>query len=165
MVGFGGVGKMIGKVLEAEKVSYIATDMNPNHVIHERREGYPVYLGDGSDTELLDAIGMHRARSVIITVENEDTVMKCTKIIRNYAHDIPIIVRAKDLTHEKMLYKMGATSIVPETYETGLQMAGAVLKAVGTGENEISRIKNQFRLGNYVDAYINENEEATAAEE
>ena len=167
VVGFGRVGKMVGKVLEAEKISYVATDMNPNHVIHERRDGYPVYLGDGSDAELLDAVGMERARSAIITTEREDTVMKCTKIIRNYSRDIPIIVRAKDLTNEKILYKIGATSIVPETYETGLQMAGAVLKSVGIGENEISRIKNQFRLGNYVDAYIDDEdvEEEIIAEE
>lgn len=156
VIGFGRVGKMVGKVLEAEKISYVATDTNPNHVIHERRDGYPVYLGSGGDHELLESIGIQRARSVIITVASEDTVIKCTKIIRDYVRDIPIIVRAKDLINEKVLYKSGASSIVPETYETGLQMAGAVLKSVGIGENEISRIKNQFRLGNYVDAYIEE---------
>ena len=32
----------------------------------------------------------------------------------------------------------------------GLQLGGAVLKALGIGEYEIARVKAQFRAGNYV---------------
>jgi CPA2 family monovalent cation:H+ antiporter-2 len=160
IIGFGRVGKMIGRVLQAEKICYISTDTNANHVIHERRDGYPVYLGSGDDPEILNPIGLNRARSVIITISEEDKVIKCAKIIRERAPHIPIIVRSRDLVNERNLYKAGASAIVPETYETGLQMAGAVLKSVGVGENEISRIKNQFRLGNYMDAYMEDDDES-----
>jgi monovalent cation:H+ antiporter-2, CPA2 family len=160
VLGFGRVGKMVGKVLEAEKINYVAVDSDPNHVLHERKEGFPVYLGKGEDRTLLESVGVNRAKSIIITVDNEEAVRKCTKMIRKYMDYTPIIVRAKDLTHEKALYQTGATAIVPETYETGLQMAGAVLKSIGVGENEIIRIKNQFRLGGYVAAQ-NINEEDT----
>ena len=71
---------------------------------------------------------------------------------------IPIVVRTKDLSGSEELYKIGASIIVPETYETGLQMGGAVLKSVGVSEYEVSRIKNRFRSGNYVIAQEDEDE-------
>ena len=160
IIGFGRVGKMVARLLEAEKVNYISIDMNPNHVVYERKDGFPVYLGDGSNIEILDSIGLKRSKSVIITIDNEVTLKRCTKVIRENMSEIPIIVRAKDLSSDRELYKAGATTIVPETYETGLQMGGAVLKSVGIGENEVSRIKNQFRLGNYVMAQEEENEDS-----
>lgn len=150
IIGFGRVGKMVARLLEAEKVNYVSLDIDPNHVVHERKDGFPLYLGDGSSIEMLESLGINRAKSVIITVDNEVTLKKCTKVIRDHLSKIAIIVRAKDLQNDQELYKVGATIIVPETYETGLQMGGAVLKSVGVSENEVSRIKNQFRLGNYI---------------
>jgi CPA2 family monovalent cation:H+ antiporter-2 len=160
VVGFGKVGKMVARLLEAEKVNYIAIDINPNHVIHERKDGFPVYLGDGSNVDILDSVGLKRSKSVIITINNEVTLKRCSKVIREHMPDIPVIVRAKDLGSERELYKVGVTTIVPETYETGLQMGGAVLKSIGIGENEVSRIKNQFRLGNYIMAQEEDHEES-----
>jgi CPA2 family monovalent cation:H+ antiporter-2 len=159
IVGFGRVGKMVARLLEAEKVNYIAVDINANHVVHERKEGFPLYLGDASNVEMLSSVGIRRSKSVILTIDNQITSKKCTKIIRSYVPKIPIVVRAKDLSNEEDWYKMGATMIVPETYETGLQMGGAVLKSVGVSENEVSRIKNQFRAGNYVMAHEDEIDE------
>ncbi len=150
IIGFGRVGKMVARLLEAEKFNYIGLDINATHVIHERKDGFPVYLGDGGNVGILESIGLKRARSVIITIDNEVILKKCTKVIREHMPDITITVRAKDLSNDQELYNVGATTIVPETYETGLQMGGAVLKNVGISENEVSRIKNQFRLGNYI---------------
>jgi CPA2 family monovalent cation:H+ antiporter-2 len=158
IAGFGRVGKMVARLLEAEKVNYIALDANPNHVAHERREGFPLYLGDSSNVEMLESVGLKRAKSVIITIDNEITLKKCTKVIRKYMPKIPIVVRTKDLSSSEELYKIGASIIVPETYETGLQMGGAVLKSVGVSEYEVSRIKNRFRSGNYVIAKEDEEE-------
>jgi len=152
LIGFGRVGKMVAKVLWAEKINYVGIDSNPNHVIHERRNGFPIYLGNGDDPGILEAVGIKRARSILVAIDSEEIVQRCTKMIKKCTDEAPIIVRAKDLIHEEKLYNIGATTIVPETYETGLQMAGAVLKSLGISENEVSRIKNRFRLGNYMAA-------------
>lgn len=157
IIGFGRVGKMVSRLLEAEKVNYISLDTNPNNVLHERKEGgVPIYLGDGSNVEILKSIATDRAKSVIITIDNASILKKCTKAVRDNWPKLPIIVRAKDLSTDQELIKLGASAIVPETYETGLQMGGAVLKSIGISEFEISRIKNQFRHGNYIMAQTSE---------
>ncbi len=150
ILGYGRVGKMVTRLLEAENVNYIAVDINPELVAIERKKGTPIYLGDGSNQEMLYAIGIERASSVIISMSNEITLKKASKLISTLYPSIPIVVRAKDLSKAAELYAVGAKIIVPETYETGLQLGGAVLKAIGISEFEVSRIKNLFRAGNYV---------------
>lgn len=159
IAGFGRVGKMVARLLEAEKVNYIALDASAAHVAHERREGFPLYLGDASNIEVLESVGLKRAKSMIITIDNDVTSRKCTKVVRQYMPKIPIVVRAKDLSKADELYRNGASMIVPETYETGLQMGGAVLKSINVDDYEISRIKNCFRMGNYVIAHDEEDRE------
>jgi CPA2 family monovalent cation:H+ antiporter-2 len=150
ILGFGTVGQMVARLLEAENVNYIAVDINPEHVSLERCRGNSIYLGDASNVDMMKAVAMDRASSVIITLSNVVTLKKTSKTISNLYPKLPIIVRAKDLSRSGEFYEAGVKIIVPETYETGLQLGGAVLKAVGVSEFEVSRIKNQFRAGNYI---------------
>jgi CPA2 family monovalent cation:H+ antiporter-2 len=150
IAGFGRVGKMVARLLEAENINYIATDVSAEIIAEGRKDGFPVYLGDSSRIEDLMAMGAARAKSVIISIDNEITMKKATTLLRKKFPKLSIIVRAKDLSNAQALYQYGASTIVPETYETGLQLGGAVLKAVGISEYEVSRIKNQFRAGNYI---------------
>ncbi|AIL66106.1 Glutathione-regulated potassium-efflux system protein KefC [Rickettsiales bacterium Ac37b] len=150
VIGFGRVGKMVARLLEAENVNYVAIDVDTQNVEEGCAEGFPLYAGNGAHLETLKALGIERARSVIITVDNEVTLQKTAKIISKNFPDLPVVVRSKDLSNSAQLYQAGAKIIVPETYETGLQLGGAVLKSVGISESEVSRIKNQFRAGNYI---------------
>lgn len=149
IIGFGRVGKMVARLLEAESVHYLATDINEEYVMEGRQEGFPVYLGDSSSIKMLETLGIARAQSVIITIKNPITITKTIQNIRAKYQNIPIIMRSEDLSEDSKMYYLGATTLVPETYETGLQLGGAVLKSIGFSEFEISRIKNKFRAGNY----------------
>jgi monovalent cation:H+ antiporter-2, CPA2 family len=150
IAGFGRVGKMVARLLEAEHVHYVAVDINAQNVKKGRAEGFPVYHGDSAAIEMLKTLGIERAQSAIITIENEVALKNTARIINKHYPALPVIVRAKDLSKTEELKNAGATIIVPETYETGLQLGGAVLKSVGVSEFEVSRIKNLFRAGNYV---------------
>jgi CPA2 family monovalent cation:H+ antiporter-2 len=150
ILGFGQVGQMVARLLKAENVNFIAIDINSEHVSSERLKGNPVYLGDASSLDMMKAVSIDRASAVIITLSNEVTLKKTSRIISNLYPNLTIVVRAKDLSKSYEFYDSGAKVIVPETYETGLQLGGAVLKSVGVSEFEVSRIKNQFRAGNYI---------------
>ena len=161
IAGFGRVGKMVAKVLEAENIHYIVIDINDDYVKEERSNGYPIFKGDISHLDTLKAAGLDRALTVIIAINNEVTLKKALKVVATNFPEVAVVARSQDLKNASDLYELGATMIVPEVYETGLQLGGAVLKAVGISEYEISRIKNQLRSGNYLAAKIYENEEST----
>lgn len=147
--GFGHMGRMVARMLTIERVNYIALDMNAERVSEGRSEGYPVYKGDASRLEALQSVGMERAAAVILTIPNEVTLRKAVKTIREHLSDMPIIVRAKNMRYADVMKEAGADVIVPETYETALQLGATILKAIGISEFEISRLKNRLRSAEY----------------
>lgn len=150
IAGFGKVGKMVARVLSAEGVNYIILDLNEDNVKEEEANGFPIFKGDISQPQTLLAAGAERAMAVIITTSNTVTQKKSLKTLSHHYPELCVILRTRDLKHSSEFYDLGATIIVPEEYETGLQLGGAVLKAIGVGEFEITRLKEQFRSGNYV---------------
>lgn len=150
IAGFGKVGKMVAKVLAVEGVSYVALDINDDVVREEIANGLPVFKGDASQISTLKAIGADRAKTIVITMNNQVTIKKTIKVINNNFKDLGIIIRLKDLQNSNELYNLGVDTIIPQDYETGLHLGSAALKSVGISEYEINRIKGQFRAGNYV---------------
>ena len=153
LAGFGEVGKMVARMLNAETINYIILDINPDKVAAGKAEGYPIFQGDISHKDTLDAAGFARAQIVMIAIGNIITVKKSVKVIANNFKDVSIIVQAKDYTYLDDLYKAGATQVVPEVYEFGLQLGTEVLRTLGINNYEIDRIKTQFRAGNYLAAH------------
>jgi monovalent cation:H+ antiporter-2, CPA2 family len=149
IAGFGKVGQMVAKVLEAEGINYIALDMNDDVVREKIANGLPVFKGDASSLSTLGAVGADRALTLVVTINNEITVKKISKMINGKFSNLNIIVRLKDLKHATEIYNNGVTTIIPQDCEIGLQLGGSVLKSVGISEYEINRIKSQFRAGNY----------------
>lgn len=150
IAGFGKVGRMVARVLEVEGINYIALDVSNEVVSEEIANGLPAFLGDVSQLANLVAVGADRAFTVVLTINNPVTIRKTAKMIKANFPNLEVIVRLKDLKNCTEFYDMGVTTIIPQEYETGLQLGGAVLKSVGVSENEITRIKTQFRAGNYV---------------
>ena len=148
--GFGRVGKMVAKVLEVEGINYLAIDINQDIVKEEESNGFPIVRGDIAHLETLKVAGADRSITIVLAIGNEVTIKKSLKIISANFKNVATIVRAPNLKSAANLYEAGATVIVPEDYETGLQLGGAVLKTANIGEHEINRIKTQFRAGNYV---------------
>jgi CPA2 family monovalent cation:H+ antiporter-2 len=150
IAGFGKVGRMASKMLLAEGINYIALDVNEKVVENASKEGVPIFKVDISHVDSLKALGVDRCLVAVIAIDNLITVKKAIKVITAHFPDLSIIVRTKDLSSASELYEAGATVIVPEVYELGLQLGGAVLDAIGISDYEIARIKTQFRAGNYV---------------
>lgn len=150
IAGFGKVGKMVAKVMEAEGINYIALDTNHDLVREEISNGLPVFQGDVSQSGTMEAVGAHRALVIVLTMNNQITIKKSIKAIREKCQKIEIIVRLKDLKNATDIYELGANTIIPQDHEIGLQLGSATLKTVGVSEYEVNRIKIQFRSGNYV---------------
>lgn len=152
IAGFGRVGEMVARLLSAQKINYVVIEADAKRAKNGRENGFPVHHGDASKLYALKAVGIERAKATIITIDQSVYLKKTISIIHKAYPDIPIVVRSVDLRNLKSLEKVGATIVVPEKYEAGLQMAGALLKAIGMTEYEVSRLKNQFRAGDYKNA-------------
>ncbi len=147
--GYGRVGHTVSQLVENENIPYVAIDMDSYMVSRERKVGTPVYYGDSARAHVLSALGIKRARAVIITHNDTRVALQTIATIRDLNNEVPIIARAKNLEQVQKLERAGATLAVAEMFEVSLQMGSALLKSVGINEMEINRIIDIFRAEDY----------------
>ena len=131
IAGFGRVGRLVGSMLEEQKIPYLAIDSDPDLVARERRTGANVYFGDASQPDFLRRCGIGEARAIAVTMDTPTRVDEVTRAARSERTDLKIIVRARDERHAQTLYTLGATEAVPETIEASLQLGEAILVETG----------------------------------
>jgi len=131
IAGFGRVGQTVGGMLEVHNVPYIAVDRDPDRVVHQRRNGAPVYFGDMRQIELLRRLHLGTARAVVVTLDDRAATDELVVAARAERRDLLIVARARDTDHAAHLYRIGASDAVPETIEASLQLSEAVLVDVG----------------------------------
>lgn len=149
ITGFSEVGQMVAKLLTAQKINYVVIESDSKIVKEATKTGFPVFRGDSAKIEDLKRVAIQRCKAVIVTQNDEVYLKRIVRVIHKNFSDIPIAVRSNDLRNAKTLKKIGASIVVPERYEAGLQLAGALLSAIGMSTYEVSKLKNKFRSNDY----------------
>ena len=131
IIGFGRVGQLVAAMLEAHGQSYLAVDSDPDEVARLRAAGKTVVYGDARRPELLHKLGLDTARAVVLTIDGAQSLESLVRSIREIHPDLSVVVRARDADHASHLYGLGVSEAVPETIESSLQLAEAVLVDLG----------------------------------
>lgn len=147
--GYGRVGHTVARLMENESINFVAIDMDSFLVARERKNGVPVYYGDTTRLHVLNALGIARARALVITHSDTRVALQTIHTVRELSYDLPIIARAKNIEQVQKLEKAGATIAIAEMFETSLQLGGAALKALDVPDQEINRILDIFRAQDY----------------
>lgn len=149
IAGFGRIGRSIARVLNKNSIPYIVLDLDTTRIFNYRKKGYPVYYGDASNIEILQAIGIEKVKTVIITIKKIRLAEKIVSELRERYPDLTIAVRAHDRKHSINLLKAGATSIAQETVETSLQLSAITLNSLGFNDENIKDTLEKYREDNY----------------
>ncbi len=145
LAGFGRVGHTLAATLDAEGVTYVGLDADPNNVTRARAEHRPVFYGDASRLAILNRAQIATAQAVVITMDAPETAERIVRQIRREWPLVPIYARARDGAHAARLVAAGATVAVPEAIEASLQLAGRVLAGLGASEEAVRRRLDQQR--------------------
>jgi K+:H+ antiporter len=143
--GFGRVGLLIARALEAENVPYVALDSNGERVATMRLARRPVFFGDAGRPELLERVGAKRARSFVVTVNNARAAERMVAAARKIRPDALVFARAADAAHAARLVALGAVSVIPETVEASLQLAARLLEGLDLPEEAVAQRVAQMR--------------------
>lgn len=149
IIGFSHVGRVLSKFLVAGQIQYIALDIDKEIVSKSQKDGFSIFCGDGTKLNDLKLVAIERAITIVITVHNDILLRKILSLISSKYPHITVIVRSNDLSHVEMYKELGAKFVIPETYETGLQIGATVMSQNGISEYTLSMIKNRFRASNY----------------
>ncbi|MEP1143107.1 MAG: cation:proton antiporter [Henriciella sp.] len=131
VAGLGRVGRAVTHILEREQAEVVGLDTDAKTVSLQRQSGRKVYFGDGGREEVLQKAGLAHAGMVVVTLDNQVSAESMVRAARHARPDMPILARARDADHAQLLYKAGATYVIPDAIEAGLQMSARALEEMG----------------------------------
>lgn len=131
LAGYGKVGQSIARMLQEEEAAIVALERDPAKVLSARQNGLKAFIGDAARAEILELTGIQGADLFIVSVDDAASAEAMVKTVRSLRPDIPILARAHDHEHAAVLEAAGATHVVPEAIESGLQMVGWALETFG----------------------------------
>ena len=149
ILGYGRNGQHVARLLEAEKVRYIALDLDPERVREAAAAGDTVVFADSSRREALIAAGVLRAAAVVVTFAESAESLRAVAHVQSLNPAVPIIARARDDADIARLAAAGASEIVPEALESGLMLASHTLVWVGVPLARVVRRVRAIRDGQY----------------
>ena len=147
--GYGRVGQSIGRFLHREQQAFIALDDNPERVQEAATEDSSVHYGDCRRGALLSAVGLERARLVVIAVDNTEVALVVLKEARRINADVPILVRTRDDSQLAELKAAGASEVVPELLESSLMLASHALILLGIPDQQVQARVDDVRHNRY----------------
>jgi CPA2 family monovalent cation:H+ antiporter-2 len=147
--GFGRSGQNLARLLEPERIPYMALDLDPDRVRQAAAAGQSVVFGDAARLQSLMAAGLARASAVVITYHDTPSALKILRLVREHAPKVPVIVRTVDDADMDRLRAAGATEVVPEAIEGSLMLAGHALALVGVPMARVIRITRDARDARY----------------
>lgn len=143
--GFGRVGRILGKILEDQRVRYVAIDSDADTVAEGTKQGLPIFFGDASNPELLRHMGINHAAAFITTMNELEAARRIVSAVHGTWSHVPIYARARDPDHARQLKQLGAYDAVPETTEASLQLSESVLFGLGVPEDVARSVIEQER--------------------
>ena len=147
--GYGRIGQSVSHFLEEEKIPYVALDLDPARVKDAHTAGAPVYYGDSTEQDILDAVGLATARLVVVSHDDTGSALKLLQHVRRVRPELPVMVRTRDESPVEELRKAGATEVVPETVEAGLMIVSHVLMLLKVPLPRVLRRMQEERAGRY----------------
>ncbi|MDM7457183.1 MAG: monovalent cation:proton antiporter-2 (CPA2) family protein [Tepidimonas sp.] len=147
--GYGRCGQNLARLLEGERIPYMALDLDPDRVRQAAAAGHSVVFGDAARLESLMAAGLARASAVVVTYLDTPSALKVLHHVREHAPAVPVVVRTVDDTDLARLQAAGAAEVVPEALEASLMLASHALALVGVPLRRVVRLVQQQREARY----------------
>ena len=147
--GFGRCGQNLAQMLDAEHISYVALDLDPQRTRDAAAAGQSVVFGDAARRETLLAAGLHRATTLVITYADRTSAVHVINTARALAPALPIVVRSRDDGDLDSLRAAGATEVIPEVVEGSLMLASHALALAGVPLHRVLRRVREVRDSRY----------------
>ncbi|MHC8508324.1 MAG: monovalent cation:proton antiporter-2 (CPA2) family protein [Rhodospirillales bacterium] len=145
IAGFGRFGQIIGRMLRAKGIGFIALEKDPGQVDFVTGFGAKVFYGDASRVDLLARAGAEKARVFVMAVSNPNDAVLITAAVRRAFPKIKIIARARDRDHAIRLTASGADHVVREMFYSSLNAGRATLESLGLAPHEANYVAETFR--------------------
>jgi CPA2 family monovalent cation:H+ antiporter-2 len=149
IIGFGLNGRNLARVLREARIPYIVLEMNSDTVREMKKKGEPIYYGDGTSKEILHKMSIEGARLLVVAISDPISTRMIVSVARKENNDIYIIVRTRYLAEVDDLKKLGADEVIPEEFETSIEIFALVLHKFNFSHDVILDMIDKIRSNSY----------------
>jgi CPA2 family monovalent cation:H+ antiporter-2 len=138
VVGYGLNGENLAHVLQQTGLAYLILEINPDRLAAARDSGKPVLYGDGTRAEVLRQAGVAGAHVIVVAISDPVATRRIVALARQMNAQAPIIVRTRYVAEMDELHRLGATEVIPEEFETSVEIFARVLRRLRVPRNVIT---------------------------
>lgn len=149
IIGYGVNGRNVARAAGLAGIPHAIIEMNPETVRSGQAKGKAIYYGDATQATILLHTNIKEARIVVVAINDPTATRRITEIIRRLNPKIHLIVRTRYLQEMQPLYELGATEVIPEEFETSIEIFARVLTKYFVPRDEIEKLVNEIRADGY----------------
>jgi CPA2 family monovalent cation:H+ antiporter-2 len=149
IIGLGINGSNVALTARITGIPYVCIEMSPDMARAAKARGEPVFHGDASQENVLAHVRIEAARVVVVAINDPAAARQITSIVHSLNPGACLIVRTRYVQEVKELRKLGATEVIPEEFETSVEIFSRVLSRYLVPQDEIERLISQVRTDGY----------------
>lgn len=149
IIGFGVNGRNVARSAKVAGIPYQIIEMNPDTVRDERAKGEPIYYGDATQEAVLEHAGIEAARVLVVAISDPVATRSITALARRWNPQVHIIARTRFLQEMGPLLEVGANEVIPEEFETSVEIFTRVLTKYLIPRDDIERFIAEVRADGY----------------
>ena len=149
IVGFGLNGKNLARVLKETGINYVVLELNPDTVKAESEKGENILFGDSTREEVLHKAQIKDAKVIVFAISDPLSSRHGLQLAKKMNPDIHTIIRTRFITEIDGLMQLQADEVIPEEFETSLQIFAKVLEKYHIPLNVIMKQVSLLRGESY----------------
>ncbi len=147
IVGYGLNGRNLARVLRSVGVPYVILEVNAVAVRDAKAKGEKINFGDSTRREVLIHAGIDNAWALVLAMSDPHAARRTVDQAHKLNDKLHIIVRTRYVSEITELFGLGANEVIPEEFETSIEIFSRVLHRYGISRNviegQIEKIRRQ----------------------
>jgi len=149
IVGYGLNGRNLARVLRTVGVPYTILEANAVVVRRAKDKGEKINFGDATRREVLLHAGVENAWVLVLALSDAAAARRTVSQARLMNSKLHIVVRTRYTAEITELLELGADEVIPEEFETSIEIFSRVLHHYGVTRNVIEEQIAQIRKRGY----------------
>ncbi|MFO0980895.1 MAG: cation:proton antiporter [Planctomycetota bacterium] len=149
LAGYGLGGQSVARVLSDVGIPHVVMELNAKTVRRERTRGIPIVYGDATSPDMLHRVAVEHARVLVVVISDTPSALRITQLARRLNPGVHIIVRTRYVHEIEALIKDGADEVIPEEFESSIEVFTHVLQKYLVPRTEIARAVTETRRNAY----------------
>ncbi len=137
IAGHGLNGRNVAYVLKESGIPYVILELNPEIFRKALADEEAIIFGDASSRTILREAGVERAKAMVFAISDPSATRRGVRAARELNPDLHLIVRTQFASEVDELYGLGANDVIPEEFETSIEIFTRVLERFHVPRNII----------------------------